>query len=208
VWVLGGLALLACRLRRGWRNVRGTMLAGLAGSAAAIAAAQLIPVLEFTSRSLRAAEATYDIFAYSVELASLLTTLWPNFFGDSFTGNRSWFFTLAAMDQHLEPWVPSLYLGGLTLVLALGALGFRDGPPWRAWLTAVAGLSLCASLGEYSSPLWWARWVPSIAQEVGPHDPTFPTPLRQDSYLRDGDGGLYWMMAAFLPGFGQFRFPS
>ncbi len=36
------------------------------------------------------------------------------------------------------------------MVLALGAAGFRGGPPWRAWMTAVALLSFWASLGEFA----------------------------------------------------------
>jgi hypothetical protein len=210
-WGLAGLWVVVHRVRRGPSFALNTMLLGLATSAllaAALAAAQLVPVWEFTSRSLRAAEGKHDIWGFSLHPLQLAGLLWPNFYGDSFAHNRSWFDVFHPVGKHALAWAPSLYLGGLTLVLALGALGFRDGPPWRAWLTGVAALSLLASLGEYSSPLWWARWIPPIAHEVGPHDPMLTGPIRADSYLRDGDGGLYWILAAFLPGFGQFRFPS
>ena len=33
-------------------------------------------------------------------------------------------------------------------------------------------------------------------------------PVRLDGFLRDGDGYAYWLMAAGLPGFGEFRYPA
>ena len=33
-------------------------------------------------------------------------------------------------------------------------------------------------------------------------------PVRLDGELRDGDGGVYWLLAAGLPGFGAFRYPA
>jgi hypothetical protein len=106
--------------------------------------------------------------------------------------------------------VPSLYLGGLTLVLAAGAVGFRGERPGRGWLTAVAFVSLLASFGEFTGPLWWARWHPAVAAQVGTHDPpeTVADAIRQDGQLRDGDGGVYWLLATALPGFRRFRYPS
>ena len=48
------------------------------------------------------------------------------------------------------------------------------------------------------------RWLP----ELGPIDPADATPLRQDGYLRDGDGSFYWALTHLLPAFRQFRFPA
>ena len=151
------------------------MMVGLVGSAAlaaALAAAQLLPVLEFTRQSGRAAEdGTHDIYAFSLEPIRLAEFIWPNVFGTYFTGNRSWLAAIPPTASHAKNWGPSLYLGGLTIILALGAAGFRGGPPWRGWLTAIALGSLLASFGEYTSPLWWARWSPTLATRVGPRDP-------------------------------------
>ena len=44
--------------------------------------------------------------------------------------------------------------------------------------------------------------------DVGPIDPHDTNAVRQDGYLRDGDGSLYWGLSTFLPGFRQFRYPG
>ena len=53
----------------------------------------------------------------------------------------------------------SLYVGALPIILALAAAGFRDGPPWRSWMTAVVLLSLWGSLGEFAGPSGWSAEV-------------------------------------------------
>jgi hypothetical protein len=108
----------------------------------------------------------------------------------------------------VKVWVPSLYIGGLTTLLALVGMGLRDGPPWRAWLTLVAILGFLASLGEFGSPIWWARCVPGAEKYLGPHDPLDWMPPRTDGAPADGDGSLYWLFTYLLPGFHQFRYPS
>ena len=47
-----------------------------------------------------------------------------------------------------------------------------------------------------------------LIRELGPLDPDDTTPIRQDDFLRDGDGSIYWLMTTFLPGFRQFRYPA
>ena len=188
------------------------MLVGLAGSAilaGMLAGAQLIPVLEFTGQSGRAAdEGPHDIYPFSLDPARLAEFVWPSVFGTNFDGNRHWLTALPPTYGRAKAWVPSLYLGGLTILLALGAMGFRGGPPWRSWLTAIAVVTLLAAMGEYTSPIYWARWVPACARAIGPHDPVDVASIRFDGYLRDGDGGVYWFLATVLPGFRQFRYPS
>jgi hypothetical protein len=212
VWGVAGVWFLNRWRRCGWRSPLATMLSGLIAAAvlgAALAAVQLLPVLEFTEQSGRAAgQGPHDIFPFSLEPIRLGEFLWPNFFGTFFEGNRSWFRAVPPVRRHAQIWVPSLYVGGLTLLLALGAIGFRGGRPWRAWMSAVVMVSLVASLGEYTSPLWWARWFPGCLKLIGGHDPPDTTTIRLDGFLRDGDGSIYWLMATLLPGFRQFRFPS
>ena len=105
-------------------------------------------------------------------------------------------------------WVPSLYLGALPLVLALTGLGLRAATPCRAWLTAIAALSLLGAFGQYASPIWVARWSPAWVASIGPHDPPEVAVIRHDGWLRDGEGSPYGLMALILPGFQEFRYPS
>src|SRR5260370_16771824 len=97
-------------------------------------------------------------------------------------------------------------MGGLTLALDKSASGWRSGPPWRVWMTTIALVGRVASFGKYGSPLWWARWGPFTAT-LGPHDPPFGQE-RPDSFLPDGAGSPYGLLAMLLPGFDTFRYPT
>jgi hypothetical protein len=197
------------------RTVLRRRLLGLSAAvslALGLAAVQLFPALEFSQLTDRASiEDPIDVYPFSLEPLRVVELAWPNIFGTGLEGNRSWLeATRPAWAQKTRVWVPSLYLGGLTLALAVGAFGFGgEWPgPARGWLSAVAIVSLVASLGEFTGPLWWARWHPAMAAQVGPHDPPRTVSIRQDGQLRDGDGGVYWLLATALPGFGRFRYPS
>ena len=248
-WSLAGIGFLAYwfssfRPRHGWRLPLGLSWVGLAaaaGLAVAVSAAQLLPVLEFTQRTSRAAESgTHDIYPFSLEPARLAGLIWPDVLGIAFDGNTSWGELLRPPGSIPRIWVPSLYLGGLTIVLAMGTMALRRGAPWRIWLSVIVLVSALGSLGEYTSPIWGARaiaegrkphvakpqdrspgpreitidmkkvWAPlrPLIRELGPLDQEDTTPIRQDDFLRDGDGSLYWLMATFLPGFRQFRYPA
>ena len=134
VWGSAGLALLAWWWQRKRVPALGTRLVGLFASAllaAALAAAQLLPALEFSGQTDRSSvEDPHDIYPFSLEPLRAIELAWPNVFGTRLAGNRSWLeATRPGWAEHTRVWVPSLYLGGLTLVLALGAVGFRgDGP--------------------------------------------------------------------------------
>jgi hypothetical protein len=212
LWGLVGLFLLNRWRRARWRSRLGTMLTGLIAAAvlaAALGAVQLLPVLEFTRQSGRAAgEGPHDIYPFSLEPIRLAEFLWPNVFGTYFQGNRNWLCLTPPVPHQSEVWIPSLYAGSLVLLLALGALGIRGGPPWRVGLSVLLVISLLASLGEYTSPLWWARGFSWLVPRLGPRDPVDATSIRLDGYLRDGDGSFYWFLAQALPGFRQFRYPS
>ncbi len=210
-WVIVA-AILVRRWRRG-RDPSGILVttAGLVGSAVlalAITGAQLLPILEYTGMSFRAAESEgfHDIYPYSTHPLQLLDAIWPGVFGRLEGGYRSWINALPPKPNS-RLWMPSVYLGGLTAVFAAAAVGFRGGPPWRAWLSAVAVVSLLAALGYYASPLLWARCVPGWNSVLGPIEPPFSWQVRNDGSLRDGDGGVYWFLASALPGFRSFRYP-
>ena len=211
-WALAGLGLLI-RWRRGG-SARVPLVPKLAGLAAAavlagaLSAVQMVPVLEFTSQSGRASEeGAHDPFPFSLEPYRAAEAVWPGVFGRRFGLPVIWRDLIAPTLNH-RVWVPSLYLGASTLVLALAAAGFRHGPPGRAWLTGIAAVSLVGSFGEFAGPLTLARYVPALRESIGPHDGRNTNAVRLDGYLRDGDGSPYALMADLLPGFQQFRFPS
>jgi hypothetical protein len=211
-WGLVGLILVI----RWWRRGSSTApmvpkLAGLVAAAVlagALSAAQMVPAIEFMGLSDRATvESSHDIYPFSLEPYRLVEFVWPGFFGRRFGKPVLWVEFLFPSLTH-RVWDPSLYLGGLTAILAIGAAGFRGGPPWRGWLSGVVVVSLLGSFGEFASPLSLARFVPSMTTMVGPHDPLNSPAIRRDGYLRDGDGSPYFAMSELLPGFQQFRYPS
>ena len=214
-WVAAGLWIFfqwrrATRAGRRSDLVRSLLgLAVAAVLAASLSAAQLLPVLEFAGQSGRVlGEGSHEIFSFSLPPARVFEFLWPNASGTSLGGNHSWLEAAASGAKPAKVWVPSLYVGGLTLVLALATFRLRGGPPWLVWMSAVGLFSLLASFGEYASPIWIARHSPRVASAIGEHDPIDVPVIRPDGKLRDGDGGVYWTLATLLPGFKQFRFPS
>jgi len=204
-----------------WRSPLGAMWLGLvssAGLAVALTAVQLLPVIEFTQQTVRAAGGgPHDIYPFSIEPYRLLEMAWPNFCGVQYEGNSYWADMVRLPGIYPKVWVPSLYLGLLTIALGFSALALRKGPPWRVWLSAILVVSLLGSLGKYTSPIWAARVLVAasnsatlerLARDLGPPDEFDSAPIREDGFLRDGDGSFYWWLATVLPGFRQFRFPA
>jgi hypothetical protein len=218
-WGLAALRFLLYWRRRGWRLTLGITWLGLAmsaGLALMLTAAQLLPVIEFTAQTERALAGPHDVYRFSVEPVRLVELLWPNVMGVHFKGNTHWRDVLKLPGGRPDIWLPWMYLGAMTLMLSVGALALRRGPPWRVWLTALVVVSLLGSLGQYTSPIWMARVLAATSHapllrdslaKVGPLD-AVDIPIRLDGFLRDGDGSFYWWMTALLPGFRQFRFPA
>jgi hypothetical protein len=203
-------ARIRARAQRDGRTLA-VMLGGLIAAsvlAFLVAAAQVLPVFEYARQSFRAAasEGFHDIYPYSASPLQLLDAVWPSALGSLEGGYRTWLNALPPKPGS-RLWVPSVYLGGLTLVLALSAAGIRGGPPWRAWLSIVAAISVLTALGYYTSPVLWARLVPAGSAALGPLEPAFSYQIRTDGCLRDGDGSVYWLLASALPGFRSFRYP-
>jgi uncharacterized membrane protein len=222
-WGMAGLGFLCfyCWRLRGRRLPLGAMWLGLviaALVAASLAAAQLVPVIEFMQLTTRAsAGGVHGIYAFSVEPYRAAELIWPNFGGPHYGENTYWLEAIRLPGVYPRIWVPSLYLGGMTVILATGALTVRRGPPWRVWLSAIAFISSLGALGQYTSPIWATRaavamvqspWLERSAAALGPVDPPGDAPIRQDGFLKDGDGSIYWWLATSLPGFRQFRFPA
>jgi len=199
-----------------WRTPLGATIRGLAGAAAvaaAMAGAQLLPVIEFTQQTARAAgEGPHDIYPFSIEPYRLAELIWPSVLGTNFCRSDYWIDALRLPGVHQKIWVPSLYLGSLGLILAFSALRLRHGSARQVWLSLILIVSLLGSLGPYTSPIWAARVMAQTTglrvPDIGPLDSYDTTPIRQDGYLRDGDGSLYWWLTTVLPGLRQFRFPA
>ncbi len=212
LWGLAGLVFLVRWIKgRGDASIVGRRLAGLAVAAVlagGLTGAQLLPVLEFASLTGRNSdEGAHDVYPFSLEPYRVAELVWPNVYGTIDRGNHSWVNIIPPATSH-RVWVPSLYLGGATLLLALAGVGFRGGPPWRGWLTGIAVVTLLASFGEFAGPLWVGRFFEPVARYVGPHDPPETNAIRVDGALRDGDGSFYWFLSTVIPGFQQFRYPS
>ena len=207
--------------QRGWQRPLGATWLGLmlaAAVAASLTAAQLFPVIEFIQLTTRAAaDSPHGVYDFSIEPYRLAELLWPNFGGLQYGENSYWLDVIQIPGIYPRIWVPSLYLGGLTVILACAGLAVRQGPPWRVWLSVIAVASSLGGLGRYTSPIWAARTTVAMADSpglerltagLGPVDAHGESPLRKDGLLKDGDGSIYWWLTVFLPGFRQFRFPA
>jgi hypothetical protein len=219
-WSLLVFALLASRRARPNGARLGAMWLGLVGSAAfaaVLCAAQLIPVVEFIQQSGRGSTSAQEVYRYALDPMQLPTLFWPNILGTPFDGNDYWPDIFRRPGGWFRLWTPSLYLGGLTIALALGAFNVRAGPPWRIWLSAVAAFGLLCGLGPHASPIWMTRalaasansaatrdWLPN----VGPLNPVDPPTERRDGYWDDACGSVYWTLSTVVPGFRQFRYPA
>ena len=107
-----------------------------------------------------------DLFESSLLPYRVVEWIWPSVFGGFTAGNRYWMPILPPAGAH-RPSPLSLYVGALPIILALAAAGFRGGPPWRSWMTAVVLLSFWASLGEFAGPSGWSAEVEPIAGVLG-----------------------------------------
>jgi hypothetical protein len=219
-WALVAVGALVQWRRRGSPFPLTVMWLGLAGSAAlavALTAVQLFPVIEFTQQTGRASARPDEVYNYSIDPYQMIELAWPNFLGAPFGSNDYWQMNVPTPGVRHSVWVPSLYLGGMTVALAFGSLTIKRGPPWRIWMTVVAAIAMLASLGHFTSPIWLTRalsvatsssalhnWLP----DLGPLDTIESTSIRSDGRMHDSDGSAYWWLSTLLPGFRQFRYPA
>ena len=133
------------------------------------------------------------VYHFSVGPWRLAEYLWPNVSGRQYPEHRRW---LDVIPAEARVWAPSLYMGLLPLVLAVGAMRFRRGRPRDRWLSWSAVLAVVASFGWFG--LGW------LVQEVRVACGSDPS-----SWLVGGPlGGLYWLLTVLLPGYVQFRYPA
>ena len=210
-WFVAGLVVLIRWRGRGRGRVEGTLL-GLLGACvlgAAMTGAQLLPTIEFIGQSTRVEGSPhFDIYAHSIHPACLVEWAWPGAFGSTTHRDRKWLAALPPTQDH-RIWMSSVYLGGLTLQLAVGAAGFRrGGSAARGWFTGVVLVGVLGGFGSFGSPLFWIRATTGTEARLGVLEVPEPELPRADGRLRDGDGGVYWFLASTLPGFRSFRYPG
>lgn len=134
------------------------------------------------------------VYDFSVGPWRLAEYVWPNVGGRMFPTNRRWFSLLPAEGR---TWTPTLYLGLVPFVLAMGAFGLRRTTPRQRWLALLILLFTLASFGYYG--IGWG------VKEI------YGTVLRQDASKLDlapPVGGLYWLFVTLLPTYVYFRFPA
>lgn len=135
------------------------------------------------------------IYLFSVGPWRLPELVWPNFSGRSFPTNRRWTNVIPAEGQ---AWTPSLYMGLLPLLLAVGSFRLRGGATAeQRWMSWAILLGLLGSLGWYGLG-WLLHEIRSGFQGAAADEALLGQPV----------GGLYWLMVTVLPGYAYFRFPA
>lgn len=170
-------------------------LAIVASLALLFAAAQVLPTVAFARRTDRAApEAPKDSAAFSFFPARIAELAVPAFFGHQLPQNTRW-----APFRTMETgvWIPTIYLGLPTLLLAIAAMaGPRD--PRIRFLAIVTIASFWMALGKFGGVYWL---IDSAGRE--PKDM-----VRQTGSLYGETDGLYRIAEEAIPGFRSFRYPS
>jgi len=142
----GGLGVGAADTRSDRRGVA-ALVAG-ATVAGLLAAVQLLPAAELTRHSLRGVgheEAPRTPYMFSLFPTQPAELLVPNVSGRLFIDNSCW---LARLEPSLSIWVPSHYMGLMTLLLAGVALvRLRDGR--AAWPAVMLIVAVPAALGKH-----------------------------------------------------------
>ena len=134
------------------------------------------------------------IYQFSVGPWRLSELVWPNFSGRTFPTHRRW---TQAIPAEGRIWSPSLYMGLLPLLLAVGSFRlWSAGAPqlWMSWTVLLAALG---ALGWYG--LGWLIHELRCGLAGAAHD---------DVLLGQPVGGLYWLMVTVLPGYAYFRYPA
>ncbi|MDX2038352.1 MAG: hypothetical protein SFX72_17005 [Isosphaeraceae bacterium] len=211
---IGGLIGIALSIKtfRKIDRARRVSIIGIAAAAllaVGLASVQIIPSVAFAWSTPRALfSQTLEIFSFSLPPYRLVEVLWPNVFGTTVAGNHSWAPAILADRQtSARVWVDSLYLGGFAIPLA-AAVSASSRDALARFLAIVALVSGLLALGEFASPLLWARQIPALARYLGPPDLIGIAGPRADGALRDGFLSPYGIAAACIPGFGTFRYPA
>ena len=121
---------------------------------------------------------------------SLPELVWPNFSGSPFPTHQRWASSLAGADRI---WVPSLYVGLVTVLLGVLGIRFWGRRRRQVWLTYICLFFMLASFGWYG--IGW------LCMEIYP-------PLGLETSVGPQVGGVYWLMTMILPKYFAFRYPA
>ena len=135
------------------------------------------------------------VYQFSQPPWTLIELVWPNVSGQPFPVYQRWIDVLPGAERF---WTPSLYLGLLTLVVAIGGIRFWGRSRRRIWLSMLLIVFTLGSFGWFGA-VWLCREVsfqfdlplPQETQEFGPYV-----------------GGLYWLATIVIPKFVMFRYPA
>ncbi|MEE2827132.1 MAG: hypothetical protein VYE64_10945, partial [Planctomycetota bacterium] len=141
------------------------------------------------------------IYQFSLPPWMLTELLWPNISGQPFPINLRWSSGLPGADR---VWVPSLYMGVLTLLLALGSFRLWGSAVRDVWLSRLGLWFGLAAFGWYG--VAWLLGELGAVWTFGEVDP-----MSNDATswrLGPQVGGLYWLMVVTLPKYFWFRYPA
>ena len=135
-------------------------------------------------------EPSDHVYQFSQPPWTVAELFWPNVSGRLYPEYRRWTDVFPGAERI---WVPSIYVGFLTLWFALGGVRLWGRKRKNVWLTRVCLFFSIASLGWYGAVWFWNEIAPASLEPklLGPQV-----------------GGLYWAMAMVLPKYFAFRYPA
>ena len=129
-------------------------------------------------------------YQFSLPPWSLIEMIAPNVSGKPYPVNARWADLLAASDRM---WFPSLYIGLVTLLLAVGQIRFWGRNRINVWVSWILLVFLLGSFGWYGL-MWLWHELDGV-------------PINKDHWAAPV-GGVYWLMSVLLPKFFVFRYPA
>ncbi len=140
-----------------------------------------------------AAPGAHAIYEFSLSPWHVLTALWPTLGGDFVAGNAR---TFAFIPAEGRMWIPSLFLGVLSLLLLVRRKSDSESGEHYWWLWG-AGFALLAALGNYS--LGWG--LRELLEGSGGAELAAKFPA-------DHLSSVYGWLSDWLPGYSVFRYPA
>ena len=91
-------------------------------------------------------------YPFSIEPYRLVEMVWPNVCGIQYEGNSYWADVVRIPGVYPKIWVPSLYLGVLTVVLGFSALALQEGPALARLAVRDPGREPARKFGQVHEP--------------------------------------------------------